>query len=102
MFKIKFQKAETDRRGVTTYNNLPINEKGESSIVVNNFDEKLASRAMEAQKPDNGVRVSLYIDLEDPVPQGYAHKDLAFSKQIWKQQICSVAEAAETLNALPF
>ena len=102
MFKIKFQKVTVDRRGVTTYENLAINEKGESTLTVNAFDSAIADKALAAQTPDNGVRVSLYIDLTDTVPQGYAHKDLEFSRQIWKQTVCSPSDALAALNALPF
>lgn len=102
MFKIKFQKVVVDRKGVVSYEPLAINDKGESSINVSSFDSKLADRALSAQTPDNGVRVSLYIDLTDQTPAGYNHKDLEFSRQIWKEKIISPNEALAILKALPF
>ena len=101
-FKVKFQKVTVDRKGVVSYAPLAINEKGESGFTLPMFDSSVADKALAAQTPDNGVRVSLYIDLTDQTPAGYNHKDLEFSRQIWKEKIVSPAEALSALDALPF
>jgi hypothetical protein len=89
MFTVKLQSQ--DRKG--NYSTL-------KTINIPSFSQPVAEKAIAVAK-EKDLRVSMYLR-DEPVPEGWASRELEYSTQIWLQVELSAEEALAELDALPF
>ena len=89
MFTVKLQ--QVDRKG---------NYTTVKTLNTPSFSKAVAEKAMAVAK-EKDLRVSMYLR-DEPVPEGWASRELEFSTQIWLHVELEESEALAELDALPF